>query len=445
MQPSRREVFMRKTVLFGLIALFASLAPVFAGEVYVPLASNKLINGTFYRTKVWVTNVGTVARRCDVRFIESETDGTKATAAPTPINVPGGATVVLSNVAPVGKNGILELAGAPQLVVTSRLEVVGLDDAVLGTTNVPVVGVGNVIGANKTAEIQGLELTQRGTISDFGIVNLNRSSTQCTVKGFRANNTQIAQTVVISLAPLSVRHFDQALSILGENLISDVRMEVTCNKQFFPYALVYKPGAAETAFILPSETLEGDLIAGVGGPSDGSVVVEQPGVFLAAKQGASFKQIVIPLVNGVQYRKATMEFDLATGRYPAGLFSGITSLRRNDRTLFFGLIVRGDRNKTLLDMGVTDDIVQGPNGNPWKERTNFHLWFEYDTQTRLLTFKAYRNGSLVQTLTGRTNHNDLSLNGRVMSVDFGMTGIADGAYFPPVGWTYSNLKVVVEQ
>jgi hypothetical protein len=250
--------------------------------------------------------------------------------------------------------------------------------------------------------------------------------------------------VVISLAPLSVRHFDQALSILGENLISDVRLAVTCDKQFFPYALVYKPGAAEAAFMLPSETLEGDLVPGVGGPSGGSIVVQQPGVFLAAKQGASYKAVVVPLVNGVQYKKATMEFDLATGRYPAGLFSGITSMRRNDKTLFFGMIVRPDRDKTILDMGVTDDVVLGANGSPWKEHTNFHLWFEYNTETRTLTFKVYRNGAVVQTLTGRTNHNDLSLNGRVFSVDFGMAGIADGAYFPPVGWTYSNLKVVVE-
>lgn len=436
---------MKKTVLFGLIALFASLVPAFAGEVYVPLASNKLINGTFYRTKVWVTNTSTATQRCDVKFIEAEADGTKVKTPATPVNVAGGATVVLTNVAPVGKNGLLELSGPAQLVVTSRLEVVGLDDAVLGSTNVPVVGVGNVIGAKKTAEVQGLELTQRGTVTDFGIVNLNSTSTQCTIKGFRANNSQIAQTVVISLAPLSVRHFDQALSLLGENLISDVRLEVVCDKQFYPYALVYKPGAAEAAFMLPSESLEGDLVPGVGNPSAGSVVVNLPGVFLAAKQGASYKAVVVPLVNGVQYKKATMEFDLATGRYPAGLFSGITSMRRNDRTLFFGLIVRGDRSKTLLDLGVTDDIVQGPSGNPWKERTNFHLWFEYNTQTRVLTFKAYRNGALVQTLTGHTNHNDLSLNGRVFSVDFGMTGIADGAYFPPVGWTYSNLKVVVEQ
>lgn len=435
---------MRKTVLFGLIALFASLAPAFAGEVYVPFASNKLINGSFYRTKVWVTNTGAATQRCDVKFIEAEADGTKVTTAPTPVNVAGGATVVLSNVAPVGKNGLLELVGASTLVVTSRLEVVGLDDAILGTANVPVVGVGNVIGAKKVAEVQGLELTQRGTTTDFGIVNLNRTSTQCTVKGFRSNNTQIAQTVVISLAPLSVRHFDQALSILGESSIADVRMEVTCDKQFYPYALVYKPGSAETAFMLPSETLEGDLVPGSGSPSGDSIVVQQQGVFLAAKQGASYKAVVIPLVNGVQYKKVTMEFDLATGRYPAGIFSGITSMRRNDKTLFFGMIVRPDRDKTVLDMGVTDDVVLGANGSPWKEHTNFHLWFEYNTETRTLTFKVFRNGALVQNLTGRTNHNDLSLNGRVFTVDFGMAGIADGAYFPPIGWTYSNLKVVVE-
>jgi hypothetical protein len=29
-------------------------------------------------------------------------------------------------------------------------------------------------------------------------------------------------------------------------------------------------------------------------------------------------------------------------------------------------------------------------------------------------------------------------------VDFGMAGVADGAYFPPIGWKYSNLKVTFE-
>jgi hypothetical protein len=434
-----------KSVLFGLIALLASLVPAFAGEVYVPFASNKLINGSLYQTRVWVTNASTAVRSCDVRFIEEDTDGTKP-GTKTTLNVPAGVTMVVTNVAPSGKSGILEVSGAPQLTVTSRLDVFAPNGDPAATLNVPVVSTGNVIAAGKTAEIQGLEQTQRGTTTDFGLLNLNRSAAQCTVKAYRANASQISQTVVLTLQPLSVRHFDGALTSLGAGLVSDVRIDVSCDKQFFPYSLVYKPGASEAAFVTPSQTLEGDLVpdGSTPPPTGGSVVVQQDGVFLAAKQGASYKQVTIPLVNGVQYRKATMEFDLQTGRFPQGLFAGITSFRRNDRTLFFGMIIRGDREKTLLDMGVTDDIVQGPNGGPWKENTKFHVWYEYDTQTRVLTFKCYLNGNLVQTLTGRTNHNDLSLNGKVVSIDFGMTGIADGAYFPPIGWTYSNLKVVVE-
>jgi hypothetical protein len=437
---------MRKTVFFSLIALFASLVPALAGEVYVPFAANKTINGTIYRTRVWVTNTSDAVRRANVRFIEEETDGTPA-GSPTGVNVPANATMVVTDVAPSGKSGMLEVSGAPQLVVTSRLEVVSAQGEYLASVAVPVVSVDNVIGAKKTAELQALEHTQRGTQADYGLLNLNRSTTQCTIKAYRANGTPIGNSATITLLPLSVRHFDGALSALGENgFLSDVRIETTCDKQFYPYSLIYRPGGSEAAFMTPSPTLEGDLVAGGGGPPPGgSVVVEQAGVFLAAKQGDSYKAINIPLVEGVQYKKATIEFDLQTGRFPQGLFAGITSFRRNDRTLYYGMIIRGDRQKTLLDMGVTDDIVQGPNGAPWTENSKFHVWYEYDTSTRTLTFKCSKNGNVVQTLTGRTNHNDLSLNGRVVSVDFGMTGVADGAYFPPIGWVYSNLKVVVER
>jgi hypothetical protein len=435
---------MRKPVLLGLLFLLTALLPAFAGEVYVPFASNNSINGTTYLTKVWVTNTGTAGRRFDVRFIEHQTDGTKP-GTPSSFNLTGGGTILLTDIAPSNKTGMLEISGAPQLVVTARLEAFA-NGELKSSASVPVAAVGNVFAAGKSATVQGLERTQRGTLSDFGLLNLSRETAQCTVKAFRANGAQIAQTVILSLGPLSVRHVDGALSALGETFVSDARIDVSCDKQFFPYALVYKPGGPDSNFITASGTLDGDLVpGGGGGPGPaGTVVYELPGVFLQAKQGASFKTVALPLVEGVQYTKATIEFDLATGRFPQGLFSGITSLRRNDRTLFYGLIVRGDRQKTLLDLGVTDDIIQGDNGGPWAERTNFHVWFEYDTAARRLTFKLSRNGTVVQTMTGRTNHNDLSLNGRKVSVDFGMTGIADGAYFPPVGWTYSNLKAVFE-
>src|SRR6185369_8274093 len=98
--------------------LFASLVPAFAGEVYVPFASNKLISGSLYQTRVWVTNSSTAARSCDVRFIEEDTDGTKP-GTKTTLNVPAGTTMVVTNVAPSGKSGMLEISGAPQITVTS--------------------------------------------------------------------------------------------------------------------------------------------------------------------------------------------------------------------------------------------------------------------------------------------------------------------------------------
>ncbi|HYU33190.1 MAG TPA: hypothetical protein VEW48_13600 [Thermoanaerobaculia bacterium] len=432
----------RTSALIGFCALLAGAVPAVAGEVYVPFASNRSVGGATYQTKVWVTNPSTAARQFSVRFINQNTDGTQGAGGGDKLNVPGGGTLLLGSVAPGGSLGMVEISGAPQLVVNARIDAIGANGNVLSSANVPVVALGNLLKAKSTAHIQGLELTGRGTLSDFGIMNVSNAGAQCTIKAYRSNGNQINQTSIITLLPLSERHFENVLAVLGETAISDARVEVTCDKPFFPYAAVYKPGGPETDFVTSSYALDGDLISGVGG-TPGTVVVEAAGIYLNATAGNSFKQYDIPLVDGVRYKKATIEFDLFVDKFPAGIFAGVTSLRRTDRTLFYGFIVRGGRSKGILDMGVTDDIVDG-NSGPWKEKTNYHLIFDYDTVTGRLVFKTIREGTLVETLSGPINHPDLLTNGKTMRVDFGMTGIADGAYFPPIGWKYSNLKVTFE-
>ena len=430
------------SALIGMCALLAGAAPAVAGEVYVPFASTRSVDGTTYQTKVWVTNTSTAARQFTVRFISQSTDGTVGAGTGSPLTVPAGGTLLLGSVAPNGALGMVEISGAPQLVVNARINALSPTGGILSSANVPVVALGNAIKGQSTAHLQGLELTSRGTLSDFGIMNLSSAAAQCTIKAYRSNGSQINQTSVISLAPLSERHFENVLGVLGEISVSDARVEVSCNRQFFPYAAVYKPGGPETNFVTPSYALDGDVVPGGGGAA-GTVTFEVPGLFLHAKPGASFKQYDIPLVDGVRYRKATVEFDVFVDKFPNGIFAGVTSLRRNDRTLFYGLVVRGDRAKAILDMGVDDDIVSGSSG-PWKAKSNYHLVFDYDTGTGDLVFKTFRNGTLVETLSGPLNHPDLERNGKVVRVDFGMTGVADGAYFPPIGWKYSNLKVVFE-
>lgn len=431
----------RTSALIGLCALLAGVVPAIAGEIYVPFASNRILNGATYQTKVWVTNTGAAARQFKVRFIDENVNGALGADTGTELSVPGGGTLLLGSVAPSGSLGMVEITGSPQIVVNARIDAIAGNGSILSSANVPVVSGGNVIKPNATAHIQGIELTSRGTMTDLGVLNLSNAAAQCTVKAYRSNSTQISQTAVLPLLPLSMLHFENAMAALGESSISDARFEVTCNKQSFPYAIVFKPGGPETNFVTPSYALDTDVVSGVG--SSGAVVVEAPGIFFQAKVGDSFKQIDIPLVEGTQYKKATVEFDLYVDKFPNGIFAGVTSMRRTDRTLYYGLIVRGARSKAILDMGVTDDIVDGKSG-PWQQRTNYHLTFEYDTVSGRLTFKTVRNGTLVETLSGPINHADLSKNGKVMRVDFGMEGVADGAYFPPIGWRYSNLKVTFE-
>ena len=51
------------------------------------------------------------------------------------------------------------------------------------------------------------------------------------------------------------------------------------------------------------------------------------------------------------------------------------------------------------------------------------------------------NGKVIYTIAGPAQHLDLSVQGadHPLRVDFGQTGIADGAYTPPYGWSFANL------
>lgn len=426
-------------------ALSVALPAVLSAEAYVPFASNRTVGGTVYRSKVWVTNTGTAERRYTTSFIPSETSGVALTGKGPTFNLTGGGTMLLGTLTPNGRIGMLEVAGAPQLVVNARLEAIGADGQILSATNLPVVTAADLFKAGTTAHLQGVEITARGTYTDLGVINFSREAARCTVDGYRANGTRIAQAVQLGLLPLQQRHFDGALTTLGEINLSDSRFSVTCDKPFFPYAIVYKAGGPEASFVVPSGSIEGTMVPAAatgGGGAPDALTFTQPGTFLTARAGDSYKQLELPAVPGVRYKRVTVDYDLYVNRFPDGVFAGIQSLRRNDRKLFYGLLMRPDRTKSILDMGVDDDLVLGSNGGPWAERTQYHVAVDYNAESRTLTYKLSKGGAVVETLSGRLNHTDLEApQGKKLYVDFGMTGIADGAYFPPIGWIYSNLSV----
>ncbi len=251
---SIRPLTVRKSLLLGALAL-GGLLPIAAeaGDAVIPIASNQTENGANYLTKIWVTNQGGVSRGFSMKFVAADANGVQA--RPTPkVTVRPGATVLLNNVAPAGRPGMLIASGAPQLVLSARLEGAGPNGAA-AVANLPVITGAQVAVADATLLLQGLSRRPSGLTTSIHVVNAARQTATCTLKAFRRNGQQIAGNMTITNKPLSLRSFEDALGVLNENDIVDARFLISCNKPFYAFARVQRTGTTELEFVAPSATV----------------------------------------------------------------------------------------------------------------------------------------------------------------------------------------------
>ena len=443
--------------LATLVTLHAVAFPVpaAAGIVFVPLASQLSIGGAGYATKVWVTNSDQAPRRFSTLFIPLGSDGTVQKSTSGNITVPAGRTVVLTGVAPSGQSGLLEISGAGQLVVSARLEITHADGSALGGATIPAVSADSALAAGATVELQGLQRGAAGgaqltTVTDFSLINLDGKAAQCTVAAFRADGSQLAATATLSMLPLSRRDFNDALVILGATAIADARFVVTCDHTFYTFAAVYQPGGAVMQLVNPSPSLSGTVGPGFpgGGPGPGGndVTFSVPGTFLNATASNSEQLYNLPVQAGVPFKQATIDWDMHIGTFPTGLFTGVMAFRRPNKTRslrepFCAVQIVNRNSKTLLDLGVENVFVRTP--GPWQQNGSYHLQLVYDLTINQCRLAVSQGGAVIYTIAGPTQWFDMSANDNPLVVDFGQTGIGDGAYFPPVGWSFSNLSVVM--
>ena len=91
-------------------------------------------------------------------------------------------------------------------------------------------------------------------------------------------------------------------------------------------------------------------------------------------------------------------------------------------------------------MGQEETIKSGK--GPWKERSTYHLVIDFDADARRISFEVFQGGERVQHLEGPAVFSDIfNLPDKKVRVDFSSPGVGDGAYFPTLGWKYSNLVV----
>jgi hypothetical protein len=449
-----RLTLLAPSAWLALPALLALLAPIVvptpaaAGVVIVPLASNVTLAGAQYSTKVWVSNPDPAPRHFTTLFIAQGTDGTTQQTTSGDNVVPARGTLVLK-AAPQGQSGLLEIGGAPSLEVSAVLEVRSSDGTLLGGATIPAITQSNALAAGSALVLSGLQ-RGHGILTDLSLINLDGAAAQCTVSAFRADGSQIASAAVLSMLPLSRRDFLDALAILGESALADASFLATCDHAFYAYASVYQPGGAAVQFVGPAGALAGSVGPGLpgGGPSGGTnVTFTVPGTFLNATPSNSEAYYELPAPAGVAFKRATIEWDMHIGTFPGGLFTGVVSFRRPNkvrglREPFCAVQIVNRNSKTLLDLGIENVLVRTV--GPWKANGSYHQKLTYDLTVNQCELDVSQGGAVIYTIAGPAQWFDLSANGNPLVVDFGQTGIGDGAYFPPVTWSFSNLDVVLE-
>jgi hypothetical protein len=417
------------------LALAALALPAAAGTYYIP---NPDLDGL--RRAEWkleVTKGG--PRRFAPIFIDTGIDGSGATASE--VNVDNDSKPNVFDVTGFVRGpGMLKLQGAGMQVNTGVLFLPQGDDTM--TWALPVLAEDNWFKAGETAHIQGLARDSSGH-SNLEILNFAAAAANCNVKLLRPKGSPLGPVDKVKVLPLSHRVMDDPFEgLLALPAAGGLRAEVSCNQPFYAYGTFVGDNARAFRLLYPLDAPPAPVVE--------TVSIDRPKQFFAPTPGNSQMTFTLPLVPDRAYRSVTIDFDLRISKFTTH-FTGLVGMfhtggQRFNKTLYFGSFVRGMRSRTLVDQGsaVVEPALKF--GTGWKEGAVHHVKIVYDTQTATLRMVVSRNDAVIADVTGAAFNLDLAeRNGNPVKLNFGLAGVADGAYFPPIGWKFSNLKVKIER
>jgi hypothetical protein len=432
------------------LALLAAV-PAAAGNLYVPLLDRDGAGGSRQRTEVWIADAGTQTRNFTPTFLPAGASGAALSGTGTPATLLTGRTSKLIGATSAGHFGLLEISAPAEVQVEARLaNTVGAGAALY--TPVPVITSANVIRAGTTAHLLGLSRTSGGVYSDLGVVNVEKQTAQCTVAVFRADGSQISGTATISVEPLSMRHFGDALGILGEIDVLDARAQVTCDKTFYPYAAVFSPVSGVLFFATPTGS-GASTLGTVTPPPGNTLVFTLDGQFHTPTLGHEIKQLVVPVTQALTLRRMNIDWDVTPGPFTPD---------HEDKNHSLIWVYRGkNRSNTIANMNTfgpprstiknTSNVdLQAPavtaqeTSLAFQQGTLYHIHYVYDAENGTITTTITSAGLTVATMTqnATAKNRTLTIPAVGFNVQFGNTAAqAASNEYPTYGWQYANLRI----
>lgn len=424
-----------------LLAAFAAAGAAQAGTVYVPVPGPGALGGSSYEVQVSITNPTALAAEVKQVLLINDTDGTPRPAPPSTVTIQAGRTTVVKPGAAF--RGLLELTGGDDLRYSARI--VGTGPGRLGVY-LPVITSENLIGAGKTAFLQGL-ISGSGRASDVVLVNVAQVASQCTAALNRADGSAVVAPVTLALKPLSSLLIKDVFA--GGNAV-DARVSLSCTKEFFAFALLSDAATGELAYIGPAASGASTLRV----PGQGAICpptafcFDTKGVVHQPSTATPVKRVIYTPQPGT-YSKIHMTLDVTVGPWwptnPAALHMLFWLVKDKNFNMFgYGSLRGPATDQALLRHGIglthPQKIKVVQPFAPIAGRT-YRLDYTYDTKTPFVELAIYDGATVVQRLTSLPNVGSFSFGaGENILVDMGFPGTnPDEA--PTFGWVYRDLHL----
>ena len=303
---------------------------------------------------------------------------------------------------------------------------------------VPIVTNDNWFNKNDTAYIQNMARNAKGH-ANIEIMNFGTQAATCAIQLRRPKGSPYGGPKSVTLLPLShdvvEDPYDGFVTVGG-----GLRAEVECDQPFYAFGTFVSSNLANFRMHYPLDAPPVDVVE--------TLNVIKSGVFFVPEVGDSVLDVALPLVPDRAYRKVTIDFDVFVTKFTP-IFTGLAGMLhaggpRFGKTLYFGTFVRGARSRTLVDLGspVVEPALRI--ASPWKENTMHHVTIVYDTEAATTQMKVTANGKTVMDASGGAYNLDIAdRDNAPVRVSFGLAGVADNAYFPPIGWRFQNLRITI--
>ncbi|HEV7671556.1 MAG TPA: hypothetical protein VGS22_23805 [Thermoanaerobaculia bacterium] len=436
---------MPRTRALALSCLALLAAPALAEVRYVPVP---MYGAGTIKILVEYARTSTTPKRVDVTRIPEGVSGLGIVATRQQVEIgPSTSTKFpLLNITP-GAPGLVVVNAEPGLTANE----VSMEAGKAPTNSaweLPLLSPETAFHADAFAFVQNLTKTADGG-SNLSLFNLSGIAATCRYQILRPNNTVLAERTDIAVPAIGAVRFDNVLATapVGVGYVG----AVTCDQTFYAIGAFPSTDRTRVRTYYPVTAFPTVGIA--------TTLIDRRGLFLNVFPGNSFLRLPVPLQTaasgpGPRYKSLTIDFDARTAD-PQG-FTVIRNLvgflrnggRRFKKTLFFGNFDRLDAiggPKMILDVGTpyietTIKRLLNLSGTP----KNLHFHIELNADQKLMVYQIFNsNNAALFNISSSLFNDDLNAVGADLpTLEFGLPGVADDAYFPPYGWRFSNLKVI---